>query len=37
MDTDVTLTVREPKRLFVITEVIVGRWNASQSAGKLEL
>jgi transposase len=37
MDTEVTLTVREQKRLFVITELLSGRWNASQAADKLEL
>jgi hypothetical protein len=29
MDTEVTLTVREQKRLYVITEVMAGRWTAS--------
>lgn len=37
MDTEVTLTVREQKRLFVITEVLAGRWTAAQAAAKLEL
>jgi transposase len=37
MDTEVTLTVREQKRLFVITEVLSGRWSASQAATKLDL
>jgi len=37
MDTEVTLTVREQKRLFVITEVLAGRWTALQAAAKLEL
>jgi len=37
MDTEVTLTVREQKRLFVITEVLAGRWTCPQAAGKLEL
>lgn len=35
--TEVTLTVREQKRLFVITEVLAGRWTAAQAAGKLGL
>ena len=33
----VTLAVREQKRLFVITEVLAGRWTALQAAAKLEL
>jgi len=37
MDTEVTLTVREQKRLYVITEVLAGHWSASQAADKLEL
>ncbi len=37
MDTEVTLTVREQKRLFVTTEVLAGRWSASQAAEKLEV
>lgn len=37
MDTEVTLTVREQKRLFVISEVLAGRWTAHQAAAKLEL
>jgi len=37
MDTEVTLTVREQKRLFVTTEVLAARWTAPQAAGKLEL
>ena len=37
MSEEVTLTVREQKRLYVITEVLAGRWSASQAAAKLEL
>lgn len=37
MSQEVTLTVREQKRLFVVNEVIAGRWNASQAAAKLGL
>ncbi len=37
MNPEVTLTVREQKRLYVITEVLAGRWNASQAAAQLEL
>lgn len=37
MSQEVTLTVREQKRLYVITEVLAGRWSASQAAAKLEL
>jgi transposase len=37
MDTEVTLTVREQKRLFVITEVLAGRWTAAEAAAKLGL
>jgi transposase len=36
-DQEVTLTVREQKRLFVITEVLAGRWSAGQAAAKLDL
>jgi transposase len=36
-DTEVTLTVREQKRLFVITEILAGRWAAVQAADKLGL
>jgi transposase len=32
---EVTLTVREQKRLFVITEVLAGRWSAAEAADKL--
>ena len=35
--TEVTLTVREQKRLFVITEVLAGRWTAAEAAEKLGL
>ncbi len=31
------MTVREQKRLFVITEVLAGRWTGGQAAGKLRL
>jgi transposase len=34
---EVTLTVREQKRLFVITEVVAGRWTAAEGAEKLGL
>lgn len=37
MDKEVTLTVREQKRLFVITEIQAGRWTAAQGADKLGL
>ena len=37
MSQEVTLTVREQKRLFVITETLAGRWTASQAAVKLAL
>ena len=37
MSQEVTLTVREQKRLYVITEVLAGRWSASQAAVRLEL
>jgi transposase len=37
MSPEVTLTVREQKRLFVITEVLAGRWTAAEAAAKLEL
>lgn len=37
MDKEVTLTVREQKRLFVITEVVAGRWTAAEAAAKLGL
>jgi transposase len=37
MSQEVTLTVREQKRLYVITEVLAGRWNARQAATKLEI
>ncbi|MGA9533136.1 MAG: helix-turn-helix domain-containing protein, partial [Anaerolineales bacterium] len=39
MDTqpEVTLTVREQKRLFVITEVLSGRWTAAKAADQLGL
>lgn len=37
MDTEVTLTVREQKRLYVITELLAGRWSAAQAAEKVEL
>ena len=37
MSPEVTLTVREQKRLYVITEVLAGRWSATQAAAKLEL
>src|SRR3970282_2067535 len=37
MSPEVTLTVREQKRLFVITEVLAGRWTATEAAAKLEL
>jgi hypothetical protein len=36
-DTEVALTVREQKGLFVITEVLAGRWTAVQAADKLGL
>jgi transposase len=36
-DKEVTLTVREQKRLFVITEVLSGRWSAAEAADKLGL
>jgi transposase len=36
-DTEVTLTVRDQKRLFVITEILAGRWTAAEAAGKLDL
>lgn len=35
--TEVTLTVREQKRLFVITEVLGGRWAAAKGADQLGL
>lgn len=35
--TEVTLSVREQKRLFVITEVLAGRWTAAEAAEKLGL
>jgi transposase len=35
--TEVTLTVREQKRLYVITEVLAGRWAAAEAAEKLGL
>jgi len=37
MSQEVTLTVREQKRLFVITEVLAERWTASEAAAKLQL
>ncbi|MEW6569335.1 MAG: hypothetical protein AB1449_14470, partial [Chloroflexota bacterium] len=37
MNQEVTLTVREQKRLFVITEVLAGGWSVSLAAAKLEL
>jgi transposase len=37
MNTEVTLTVREQKRLFVINQVDAGRWTAREAAGKLQL
>ncbi|OGO48768.1 MAG: hypothetical protein A2W34_04840 [Chloroflexi bacterium RBG_16_64_32] len=37
MDTEVTLTVREQKRLWVIMEVLADRWSARQGAAQLEL
>lgn len=39
MDTnqEVTLTVREQKRLYVITELLAGRWTATVAADKLGL
>ena len=37
MNQEVTLTVREQKRLFVTTEVLAERWTASEAAAKLEL
>jgi transposase len=37
MDNEVILTVREQKRLFVITEVLAGRWKAADAAEKLGL
>jgi transposase len=36
-NTEVTLTVREQKRLYVITEVLAGRWTAAEAAEKLGL
>jgi len=37
MSQEVTLTVREQKRLFVITEVLAERWTAPDAAAKLQL
>lgn len=37
MNQEVTLTVRDQKRLFAISEVLGGRWTARQAAARLEL
>lgn len=37
MSQEVTLTVREQKRLYIITQVLAGRWSATQAAAKIEL
>ena len=37
MDTEVTLTVREQKRLFVISRVDAGTWTAQEAAARLDL